>query len=201
MNTDKFMVSLVSYYGNYANDVISSIVKKYIESLEKNGSNLEKMFYEIVKVYSNQFKTPPDVAKIIELTTDKYEVEKKALESWNEVNKKVNSYANVIISDGACQYAIENMGGWISFCQRDNDPAKEVWVKKRFMELYAIGYTENIEPKILKGIIYQGGGSKARTVHIGQSERCLQIEQDIKTKAIEENKVMQQINFKSGEVK
>jgi len=201
MNTDKFMLSLVSYYGNYANDIISSIVKKYIESLEKNGSNLEKMFYEIVKLHSNQYKTPPDVAKIIELTTDKNEVEKKALEAWNEINKNVNSYANAIIEDGALQYAIENLNGWVNFCQRDNDPAKEAWVKKRFMELYEIGYTENIEPKILKGIVYQQGGKEPRVVYVGGSERCLQIEQDIKTKAIEENKVMQQINFKSGEVK
>ena len=200
-NTKEFIFNIETYYGLYGNKIIKDTVTYVIQKMESKGVDLKKMFYEkIVLKHSNQFKTPPDVAKIIELTTDKDEVEKKALESWNEINKKVNSYANVIMSDGALQYAIENMGGWISFCTRDNSPEKETWAKKRFMELYAIGFTENIDPKVLKGIIYQQGGTKPRTVHIGQSDVCLQIEQDVKMKAIEENKVMQQINFKSEEV-
>ena len=66
MNYKQFMQAIENYYGKYRNEFVGDIVSKYI-NINYKESELDKLLEKLILKYSNQYKTPPDVAVFNEI--------------------------------------------------------------------------------------------------------------------------------------
>jgi len=168
MTYAKFMEAVTSFYGNYRNEFIEDIVIKYIKTTFEEH-DLPDIFASLVKRYTNQYKTPPDVA-VFEEIFKKDNIEAEAMDAYNEVNNNICSYRDIMFEDIRVQAVIESMGGWIAYCQRD--PNYESLHRKEFIKLFKL-YTNNppsIRHRILRGLL-----DKNECIFIGNRNECLKL--------------------------
>lgn len=81
----------------------------------------------------------------------KIDITTKAMFAWESVIKtmgKSGTYSSVQFSDPVIHSVVEYMGGWQEFCQIPVDQ----WMRKNFIEAYAVMAQKNKHPKYLKGI-------------------------------------------------
>ena len=175
MKYEEFFKSLTEYYGGYGNDFIESMVVKYVKK-KFDESELPDALARVFKDHSNQYKQPPDIAIFERLFEVNENIEAVAIEWWNEVTRSGNIYLDVFCEDIRVQSCLEAMGGWSGFCGRD--PKYEALNKKEFVRLFKM-YHDNPsqrEPRVLRGI-----SEKAKTLFIGDSNKCLQIMENTKS--------------------
>lgn len=176
-----FITEIEKRYGKYS-EILKAELVIYLPAKVRQ-SELQGLFWKIREEFSTQFKTPPDITMINKLLKiSGYSIEAEALHWWKQLNDKVNSYRDCMISDVRVQAAIEMMGGWVNFCQRllrdENGKDLDVWAQKRFVELFKM-YSE-IPPveelKILPGLSNDEDYTrrKKKMIFIGDKNLCLQ---------------------------
>ena len=61
MNVEQFILNIEGYYGEYRS-AVKPIVMQWIFSQHASGPELSRLFAELVKAHTSQYRTPPDVA-------------------------------------------------------------------------------------------------------------------------------------------
>ena len=61
MNVEQFISNIEGYYGEYRS-AVKPIVMQWIFSQHASGPELSRLFAELVKAHTSQYRTPPDVA-------------------------------------------------------------------------------------------------------------------------------------------
>ena len=186
----EFLAVIIDVYGDYKSPVLKKLTALYIKENFK-VRELENILSKLLIELNPKFKTPPSPADFQEIFFKKSKgTEAEALIWWNDLNNKVNSWKDCIISDIRVQSAIETMGGWVWFCQRvkvdDSGRDLDQWHRKNFIELFKL-YTENPPEKEIK--VLSGLSEKIKApLMIGDEKICLQIQDrnSAALKAIEE---------------
>ncbi|PKL19546.1 MAG: hypothetical protein CVV49_00485 [Spirochaetae bacterium HGW-Spirochaetae-5] len=171
MNYEKFMTALVEVYGVYNSPILEKLTFKYIKERWRE-SELDDVFKRLILVKSAKFKTPPDPAELEELFFAKSEkdYEAEALGWWSMITRTGNSLDDVIISDIRAQSAIEDMGGWALFCQRN--PENEHFHQAKFIKWF-IMYSQHKPEREMQILI--GDSVKRKTpLMFGDKEKCRQ---------------------------
>ena len=96
MQYNDFISAIEHYYGNYDTPEKKKIMTEYIMD-NVSESELEPLFKKIILSISSQYKTPPDVAMLSGLFSDKLEI--RANNLYDEISKKASAYNDLIISD------------------------------------------------------------------------------------------------------
>ena len=179
MQYNDFISAIEHYYGNYDTPEKKKIMTEYIMD-NVSESELEPLFKKIILSISSQYKTPPDVAMLSGLFSDKLEI--RANNLYDEISKKASAYNDLIISDICAFMAFKNAtGGLENFTRRDR--TNEVWIKKRFIELYKM-YIQNPPDEGIRPV-FKGIGQFGEPVMIGDPEKCKQISGENKLTSIE----------------
>ncbi len=168
MDYSKFISAIEAYYGLYDSELKKEIVLEYIINRFQE-SELEDLFKLIISRHPSQYKTPPDVAVIQDLTADSLDAE--ALAAWDLVCHKVNPYKDCVFADKRIYAALRSMGGHVNFSKRLQKD--EVWEQKRFIEYYKI-YTDN-PPGDVKPIMPGLSTLKDDYLMIGDKVKCREI--------------------------
>ena len=180
MNHVKFMLGVIEVYGPYNSEILESLTMSYLQERWRE-SDLESVYKQLILKKSSKYKTPPDPAEFEELfpRQSSTSIEAEALKWWDELNRKINSYRDCIISDVRAYKAIQMMGGWTWFCQRlvrdETGKDIDVWNRKQFVEYFKL-YSENRpdeEISIMQGL----SEMKKPPVMIGNQEQCLMIQE------------------------
>ncbi len=165
----KFIFAIEAYYGPYASKAKKEIVLEYVMNRYPE-SDLDKLFKQLIINYPSQYKTPPDVNVIHDLTSDNIEAE--ALNAWDILCKKANPYKDIVFADKRIYAVLRAMGGHVHFSKREEKD--EVWTQKRFIELFKM-YTKS-PPEVMTGTIMRGlGTAKKDYILIGNEDKCREI--------------------------
>lgn len=168
LDYEKFVSVIESYYGKYSTPEKKKIILKYIMG-KYPEEVLDELLKKIVRNFSSQYKSPPDIAMIEEMLEEN--VEMGANEVWEEICRNANVYRDMVFSDPVAYMAFKNAtGGLHAFSLRKQ--SEEHWVKKRFLEMYAL-YQKN--PPDCDYLMLRGVGNFGEPVMIGDVERCKQI--------------------------
>ena len=179
MQYNDFISAIEHYYGNYDTPEKKKIMTEYImDNVSEN--ELEPLFKKIILKISSQYKTPPDVAMLSGLFSDKLEI--RANNLYDEISRKASAYNDLIIADTCAFMAFKNAtGGLENFTRRER--TDEVWIKKRFIELYKM-YIQNPPDEGISPI-FKGIGQFGEPVMIGDKEECKRITDSGNTMSIE----------------
>jgi len=147
-----FINAIEAYYGEYRNATVNGVVLSYVMNNYRE-SELENLLERVIANYSNQYKTPPDVAAIRKLTVpDTRAMEAEARHEFKRIVDSVNIYRDLIVDNVAAQEALIDCGGYVALCNTDVD--KLPFVETRFIKSYCY-YRESppdVERKVLRGI-------------------------------------------------
>jgi len=166
----EFIKAISEYYGEYSSKLVERMTFEYIQDRFKE-SDLENVFKTIIIKVNPKFKTPPSPADFEEFFP-RENIDQIASEWYDKISRTGNSLDNVIISDIRAQKALQSIGGWCSFCQRN--PEYENLHRKNFISAYSkIVVDSNEQPVILFGES-ENKYSKV-PLPIGDKEKCLEI--------------------------
>lgn len=139
MKKEMFIEKIEAYYGNYK-PAVKQFVGDYIATM--SDERLDDLFVSVIKTYSSQYKTPPDVAILAQIDGPKdrnYDAE--ARREFRRIVDNVNIYRDMIIGNVAAQEALNDCGGYIALCNSEIDQLQ--WIEKRFIQSYKY-YRENV---------------------------------------------------------
>lgn len=135
MQTDRFIAMLVAYYGVDAAKeelrltVISDYVSQYTDEQRKTLFN--KLIASFVPTATNTF---PIVSHMLSMMHTEADDEKAAVEAWRQLAIKSNRYSSIAIEDPRTAYALDRVGGWMTFCDRTVDG--EVFMRRDFIAAF-----------------------------------------------------------------
>lgn len=165
MNELEFIKSIEKYYGlEYDNEM----ERKLVISFLKNIDNLKMLFGRVIKKHSKKYKSLPDIAIFNQCIMTDESLEIEALHHYEEINKILNSSAEIVFEDIRLQACINGLGGWVEFCFRD--PEYENLHRKRFIELYKIYSRE--KPLESHKKLRCNYDKPSRTIYYGNEENC-----------------------------
>jgi len=182
-----FMAGIEQYYGPYANEFTENTVLAYIMANFRE-TQLDDLFKRVVMKFSNQYKVPPGISVFQELNVNKSRLRAEAIEHWKRISDIINIYRDIFFEDIRIQAAIEAMGGWVDFCNRN--PQYEVLDLERFIDLYIL-YTEN--PPTRKCKLLMGISDKSEIIYYGDRERCQKLLEGVD---VEQEDLMERIGYK-----
>lgn len=177
MKYSEFMAAIVDIYGPYRSAMLEQLTARYVRN-RFGEQELERALTQLTLKRSARYKTPPDPAEFEEIffRKDGY-LEAEALKWWMELNRKINSRCDCIISDLRVQAAVDVAGGWVAFCTRvirdENGRDIDVWNRKQFVDLFKLysSCPPDIEVKIFRGIY----DDRSKIVMIGDEARCREL--------------------------
>ena len=169
MKHAEFLTTLIECYGQYNSKILERLVYEYIKERFKE-SELDNVIKKILAVKKTQYKVPPDIADFEEHFPTA-NIDQIAGEWYDKISRTGNSLDNVIISDIRAQKALQSIGGWCSFCQRN--PEYENLHRKNFISAYSkIVVDSNEQPCIMYG---ESTRRDKEPLLIGDRQKCLEI--------------------------
>jgi len=165
----EFIKALVSYYGEYSSKLVERMTFEYLQD-RFNESELESVFKTIIVKVNPKFKTPPSPADFEEFFP-RVNLTVEANEWYDKINRTGTSLDNIIISNKRAELALEAVGGWIAFTQRN--PEYEGLHRKQFVEAYLKAQNTGEQPKLIYGESSRKYEKPA--LIIGDKEKCLEI--------------------------
>jgi len=143
----EFIKAISEYYGEYSSKLVERMTFEYIQDRFKE-SELEGVFKTIIIKVNPKFKTPPSPADFEEFFPI-VNLDIEANEWYDKISRSGNSLDNVMISNNRAEQALESIGGWICFCQRN--PEYEGLHRKQFIDAYKKAVPTNNPPKMIYG--------------------------------------------------
>ena len=190
MTYSDFMTTLEHVYGEYKSDIMKRITAQYISN-NFSEDRLEFVMSKILLSVNPRFKTPPSPADFAEIFS--IDPDAEGMRYWNELNKKINSWSDIIIDDIRAQKAVEAMGGWVAFCMRtardENGCDIDHWNRKEFLKYFRL-YTDNPPNEPIRRLRSKNGIDH-EPILIGDRNKCIAVED----KSAE---IMKQLNFVKG---
>lgn len=169
MSTDRFISMLVAYYGidvtreELRLTVISEYVAQYTD--EQRRQIFNKAIASFVPTATNTF---PIVVHFHGYMNTEADTSREAAEAWRQLALKSNRYHSIAIEDPKTVYALDRIGGWLTFCDRSHDG--EVFMRNEFLKAYAMSKDSMCDntPKLYHGEL---DNSDKRLIYLGNEEK------------------------------
>lgn len=177
MTTEKFITMLVAYYGiNAKADAVKlSVVTEYVAQF--SDMQRKELFNKAIALFAPTSTNPyPIVVHLHGFMHSEADVAREAAEAWRQLEIKSNRYRSIAIEDPRISYALDRIGGWITFC--DRTVQSEQFIRRDFLQAYAMASEATLStvPKVYHGeldradehMIYLGNESAIKTALLEQ---------------------------------
>ena len=163
------MAGLIDSYGEYKSDIMKKMTAVYIQERFEE-SELEKVFMSLITKLNPKYGKPVTPADFEEFFP-RVNLTVEANEWYDKINRTGTSLDNIIISNKRAELALEAVGGWIAFTQRN--PEYEGLHRKQFVDAYLKAQNTGEQPKLIYGESSRKYEKPA--LIIGDKGKCLEI--------------------------